>query len=1155
MDIITLALAKRYVQETLEGAGALKGKDGKSAYQVAVDNGFSGTEQEWLNSLQGAQGPAGKDGIPGKDGKDGKDGAPGRDGVDGKDGEPGPAGKDGAQGPEGPQGPEGKQGPQGETGPQGESYVITEADYEEIAARVGGVSDYNVVNENDINSIINGKVSTDGNLTILPVSYYRIEFNELYASNGKTPVSAALTELEFYDIDNNKIIPFFIAADSVYNDSAIYDTSKLIDGKNNTLWSSKDDTNDLHYLEIKFSEPITLSKINIMPRTRLEHGVPNNFTIYASEINGDWSYIIGYFENQKENWIEGSFSEFTLEPYKTDLKTNKKIIDFNGLKQYHLNHGILKANINSPEFTGTPTAVTPDVDDNSNRLATTKFVQSLLKDSCAKIIDKELSKAQHEQRMKEWSRLGLGLFIHWGVYAAWDGKYQGINELGQEVNLNVTNNAEWLMYRAKIPTDVYKTKSENFTGELWNAEEIARMAYQAGMKYIVITAKHHEGFSLFPNENSSWDIDDTPCRDTVLQELKDACDKYGLKFCLYYSQYYDWTEEGGFGKEKSDYLNSDPWTEEQHLSYMEKTINSIQHLVNTFDPYVIWYDIGFPNKKYSDILLEAQELYWPNVIVNDRLASGKQYGDFKTSERIPGTGNDIYSEACFTLNNTWGYNSSNDTLTQYNNMNLETIFKDFIIDSLGKGQNCLLNIGPKPTGAIPTMQKSRLNFMSNFFKKYGILTGGERCNKISYPDWGYMIKTDENTLKCFIYEPSNENTYLYGFDPTYITSVRVYNAENEYSETNYEITNYGIKLNTSLTPYSYDEFITDFNKTISNTANIGVVEIKFNQPIIPLEAKPLNLTNSLSSRCFSIYGTNTKQFNNNLMYLLVNGTSTTEFIWTGETGIFNLRKSISAGTDSNASGKIILTNCTNSAQQIFELNNLASDEIEESVILTNGFRYRIDIIRTSGTSTDKLTFSSIYFEQNFDNITYTDVDHITATKYQYIDTGFAPSNNTKVEVDFMQTVKNSTETGVVIGSESPRFIIATDTTSNQLRFDFGTKKEQTTGSSSYTILNNRYLVSMDKGKCYVNNEPISIDMSNETEFTSTVNIWIGADNGYPQNDVKFLGNIYSVKIWDNDVLVRDFTPVKRDQDGTYGLLDKVNNKFYRSATVDGFTFE
>ena len=212
MDIITLALAKKYVQETVEGAGALKGKDGKSAYQVAVDNGFSGTEQEWLNSLQGTQGPAGKDGIPGKDGKDGKDGAPGRDGVDGKDGEPGPAGKDGAQGPEGPQGPEGKQGPQGETGPQGESYVITEADYEEIAARVGGVSDYNVVNENDINSIINGKVATDGNLTILPVSYYRIEFNELYASNGKTPVSAALTELEFYDIDNNKIIPFFYSS-------------------------------------------------------------------------------------------------------------------------------------------------------------------------------------------------------------------------------------------------------------------------------------------------------------------------------------------------------------------------------------------------------------------------------------------------------------------------------------------------------------------------------------------------------------------------------------------------------------------------------------------------------------------------------------------------------------------------------------------------------------------------------------------------------------------------------------------------------------------------------------------------------------------------------------------------------------------------------
>ena len=120
------------------------------------------------------------------------------------------------------------------------------------------------------------------------------------------------------------------------------------------------------------------------------------------------------------------------------------------------------------------------------------------------------------------------------------------------------------------------------------------------------------------------------------------------------------------------------------MAYMEKTINSIKYLVETYDPFVLWYDMGYSNDKYSKILYEAQELYWPNVIVNDRLAANRNlYGDFRTTERVPGDGTNEYSEACFTLNNTWGYNSSNDTLSSYNGMNLETIFKTYIIESTG----------------------------------------------------------------------------------------------------------------------------------------------------------------------------------------------------------------------------------------------------------------------------------------------------------------------------------------------------------------------------------------------------------------------------------------------------------------------------------------
>ena len=883
-------------------------------------------------------------------------------------------------------------------------------------------------------------------------------------------------------------------------------------------------------------------------------------SFYASEMADSW-YSIGYFENLKDTWIdENTAQEFMLDSYKTDITLNKRVVDFNGLKYYHMKHGILKADIDSPAFTGTPTAETPEINNNSNRLATTKFVKEIFNNSGIKELDKKLIQQEHEKRMEEWQKLGLGLFIHWGVFSAWDGKYTGLNQFGEEVNINLTYNAEWLLLKSKMPPEVYKAKSNQFSGNLWNAEEIARMAYQAGMKYIVITAKHHEGFSLFSNENSSWDIDDSACRNTVLQELKDACDKYNLKFCLYFSQCYDWTEEGGFGKERPDYLGTDPYTEEQHMAYLEKTIKSIQYLVQTYDPYVLWYDMGFSDAKYYQILYEAQELYWPNVIVNDRLANNRTlFGDFMTPERTSGSGLEKYCEACFTLNNTWGYNSSNDSLTYYNNMNLETIFKDYILDSIGKGQNCLLNIGPKPDGSVPIMQQSRLKFMSKFFQKYGMITGGLRPNIISYPDWGYMIKSDDYTLKCFIFEPENENIDLYGFDPTYISSVRVFDADNEFSDSNYEKTDFGIKIFNSLKSFSYDEFIDDFNTTITNNANLGVVEIKFSQPVVVIGAKPLKKSKFLTPRCFSIGNNATKKYRNNIITISGKGSCYTEFIWDDETGIYNIDKTISIGSDTNNAGKITIKDCTNSKNYEFILNNIASDSIDDTILLINGHRYNLKIERTDGSSSTQnaITFNKISFEPNLSDITYTQVDHITATQYQYIDTGFMPSNNTKVEVDFMQTAKNTSRMGIIAGLENPRFILGADTTANRLRYDFGTVKEQYTDNDSYTILNNRYIMTLDKGKCYVDGlELTDLDMSSSGgEFQATSSLWLFADSGYPQNNVRLIGNLYSAKIWENDELVRDFIPVQRDYDGVYGMLDNVNNRFYRSMTSKDFTME
>ena len=109
-----------------------------------------------------------------------------------------------------------------------------------------------------------------------------------------------MTEIELYDLDGNEIIPIGIAADSIYGTG--YDTSKLIDKKFNTLWSSKN-TDDLHWLEFTFLNPVYLNKIKIYPRSGIEHGVPNIMSFYASEMADSW-YSIGYFENLKDTWID-----------------------------------------------------------------------------------------------------------------------------------------------------------------------------------------------------------------------------------------------------------------------------------------------------------------------------------------------------------------------------------------------------------------------------------------------------------------------------------------------------------------------------------------------------------------------------------------------------------------------------------------------------------------------------------------------------------------------------------------------------------------------------------------------------------------------------------------------------------------------------------
>lgn len=253
-----------------------------------------------------------------------------------------------------------------------------------------------IVSNSDIkNLILTGGAASEENLSNYPVRYYRIEFNKLYRSDtAKTdPISACLTEIEFYDDNNNKINISSIVADSVYDKN--YDPNKLYDNDFSTMWSSLN-KNGLHWLEICLDGAAVISKILIAPRSNIKWGVPDTITFFASETGDDWKEI-GYYENLKDTWIDqNTFQEFSLNPYKLDASTSEKIISFNGLRYYHNRHGILKANINSPVFTGSPSANTPEITDNSTRLATTEFVQKLFSDTKLENINKELSAKAHK---------------------------------------------------------------------------------------------------------------------------------------------------------------------------------------------------------------------------------------------------------------------------------------------------------------------------------------------------------------------------------------------------------------------------------------------------------------------------------------------------------------------------------------------------------------------------------------------------------------------------------------------------------------------------------------------------------------------------------------------------------------------------------------
>jgi alpha-L-fucosidase len=379
------------------------------------------------------------------------------------------------------------------------------------------------------------------------------------------------------------------------------------------------------------------------------------------------------------------------------------------------------------------------------------------------------SKESYEARMKWWHDARFGMFIHWGVYSVPAGKYNG-----QEVK----GIGEWIMNTAKIPVKEYEKFAKEFNPVRFDAAEWVRIAKDAGMKYIVITSKHHDGFAMWDSKVSSYDIVDySPYGKDVLKMLSDECAKQGITLCFYHS-IMDWhqpnADSANWAKYRENYLK--PQLKELLTGYGK--------------PGVLWFDGEWVKEWTED---QGKDLYnfvrnlQPEIIINNRVGKGRQgmqgmnrdasfVGDFGTPEQeILSTSSDMAWESCMTMNDTWGFKTS-DTAWK----STETLVRN-LVDIVSKGGNFLLNVGPTSEGLIPAASVERLKEMGEWVKVNGeaIYAVKQLRNYKEGDGLRYSLSGDGRTINTFIMNWPGKQLNIKQIKPAEGSRIRMIGLDSE----------------------------------------------------------------------------------------------------------------------------------------------------------------------------------------------------------------------------------------------------------------------------------------------------------------------------------------------------------------------------------------